>query len=120
MNINFYCCITKMTSLKKFLDSSEISKVVEKAEKKIKDFDLEEYDDQISSNVFTESLSPLKERLANAITIIVALLTILIATVIVLNHAILVNDPEVLRRTIPMSVLATILLVYYINSKLKQ
>ena len=109
-----------MASLKKFLDSPEISKVVEEAEKKIKDFNSEEYSDQIPSSVFTESLSPLKEHLANAITIAVALLTILLATVIVLNHAILVDDPEVLRRTIPMGVLATMLVVYYVNSKLKQ
>ena len=109
-----------MASLKKFLDSPEISKVVEEAEKKIKDFDSEEYTDQISSNVLTESMSPLKEHFADAITIVVALLTILIASVIVLNHAILVDDPEILKRTIPMGVLATLLVVYYVNSKLKQ
>ena len=108
-----------MSSLKKFLDSPEISRVVEEAEKKIKDFDSEEYTDQMPPSVLTESMGPLKEYLANYMTIVVALLTILIATVIVLNHAILVDDPEVLRRTIPMGVLVTILVVYYVNSKLK-
>lgn len=109
-----------MASLKKFLDLPEISKVVEETEKKIKDFDSEEYTDQISPGVFTESMSPLKEHLANSITIVVALLTILIATVIVLNHAILVDNPKVLIHTIPISILVSILFVYYVNLKLKQ
>ncbi len=109
-----------MASLKKFLDLPEISKVVEETEKKIKDFDSEEYTDQISPSVFTESMSPLKEHLANSITIVVALLTILIATVIVLNHAILVDNPKVLIHTIPISILVSILFVYYVNLKLKQ
>lgn len=109
-----------MASLKNFLDLPEISKVVEETEKNLKNLDSEENTDQISSSVFTESMSPLKKHFTNAITIVVALLTILIATVIVLNHAILVGDSEVLRRTIPMGVLATFLVFYYLNSKLKQ
>ena len=109
-----------MDSLKKFLDSPEISKVVKDAEEKIKSLNTDEYTEQLSSDVLTETMNPLKGYLADSVTIVVAFLVILLATVIVLNHAILVDDAEVLRQTIPIGILVTFIVIYYLNSKLKQ
>jgi hypothetical protein len=112
-----------MDTLKKFLDSPEISKVVEEAEKKVKDIDTSEYTEQLSSDVLTETLNPLdslKGYLADSITVVVGFLALLLATIVVLNHAILVDDPEVLHRTIPIGLLVTFMVVYYINMKLKK
>tara|TARA_B100001989_G_scaffold251886_1_gene232230 strand:- start:102 stop:437 length:336 start_codon:yes stop_codon:yes gene_type:complete len=111
-----------MYTLKKLLDSPEISKVVKDAEKKVKEIDTSEYTEQLSTDV-TETLNPidsLKGYLADSINVVVGFLALLLATIIVLNHAILVDDPEVLRRTIPIGLLVTFVIVYYINSKLKQ
>ena len=98
----------------------EISKVVKDAEEKIKSLNTDEYTEQLSSDVLTETMNPLKGYLAYSVTIVVAFLVILLATVIVLNHAILVDDAEVLRQTIPIGILVTFIVVYYLNSKLKQ
>lgn len=112
-----------MDTLKKFLDSPEISKVVKDAEEKVKDLDASEHTEKLISDSVAESLSSfrsLKEYLADAITVVVAFLALLLATVIVLNHAILVDDPEILRRTIPIGLLVTFFTVYYLNIKLKK
>ena len=112
-----------MEKLSTIFDSPEITDASKKISEKLKDLQVDEdklnkISEDIAENVASTSLESYSKLFINSISLIVGLLTLIFASIIVLNHAVLMEDPNILRITIPMGILVTLIIVFFIRTKL--